>query len=75
MEWTWYYRVLTFIFTDLAIWDNSFLKLQCLSVLCLSVCLCVCAIAETPLPGGLDTFVTHDMGPVTHAIWPLIHDT
>ena len=38
------------IFTELAFLADSVSKSQCPSVLC------VCAIAETPLPGGLETF-------------------
>ena len=40
-------------FIKSALWADSVSKLQCSSVVWL--CFCVCAIAETPLPGGLVT--------------------
>ena len=41
------------VFTELALWADSVSKLRCPSVVCVSVS--VCAIAENPLPGGLET--------------------
>ena len=61
-EWIWvvWYPLYIFLFNSYIVTVSSYLadsvsKLQCLVVVCL--CVFVCAIAETPLPGGLDTSV------------------
>ena len=49
------FEIREILFTELALWADSVTKLQCPPAMCVSVCVTGCAIAETPLVGGLDS--------------------